>query len=92
MRKLIGVLTIAGGAMLLAPAPASAEVIYPWCAQYSGGLEGSGATNCGFVTWRQCWDTVAGGRIGDCYENPMYQSVARPGVPYKKRYRYAHPG
>lgn len=78
---------LAGGAVLmLAPAPARAEIEYPWCAQYGGGLEGSNGTNCGFSTWKQCWDTVAGGRIGDCYENPRYVGAAAP-VRHKKRYR-----
>jgi hypothetical protein len=95
MRRLVAVLAIAGGAMAMAPlaaTPAAAEVQYPWCAQYSGGAEGSGATNCGFTTWQQCWDTVAGGRVGDCFQNPAYQGVTAPQRPHKKRHVRVYPG
>ncbi|HXD46875.1 MAG TPA: DUF3551 domain-containing protein [Pseudolabrys sp.] len=77
---------VIGGAVLLAPAPAQAEIEYPWCAIYGGGLEGSNGTNCGFSTHQQCWDTVAGGRIGDCFENPRYTGAAAP-ARHKKRHR-----
>jgi hypothetical protein len=91
MRKLIGILAIAGGAALSAPTAASAQT-YPWCAQYGGGMEGSGATNCGFSTWRQCMETVAGGRIGDCFENPRYSGAALPQGPHRKRHPRPYPG
>jgi hypothetical protein len=32
---------------------------YPWCAIYSGAAVGGG-TNCGFVTFDQCMETVRG--------------------------------
>jgi hypothetical protein len=93
MHKLIAVLALAGGAALMAqPAPAKAEIAYPWCAMYSGGLEGSGATNCGFVSHQQCWDTVAQGRIGDCQPNPAYVGPATAPRPYSKRHRHVYPG
>lgn len=65
---------LAAGTMLAAlvtvSSPARAEIIYPWCAQYSD-KTGSGGTNCGFVTVQQCRDTISG--IGGiCYENPAY--------------------
>jgi Protein of unknown function (DUF3551) len=37
--------------------PAEAQN-YPWCAEYGG--TPSGPTNCGFVTFQQCLDTVSG--------------------------------
>lgn len=87
MHKLIAILAVAGGAALIAqPAPAKAEIIYPWCAIYSGGLEGNGGTNCGFETHQQCWDTVAQGRIGDCFPNGAYRGAEAPQRPHKKRY------
>ena len=87
MLRLIAILAVAGGAALvLQPAPARAEIQYPWCAIYSGGLEGSGATNCGFVTHQQCWDTVSGGRIGDCQPNPAYLGSAAPQASHRKRH------
>jgi hypothetical protein len=47
---------------------ASAEVQYPWCAEYRKPLD---ATNCGFVNYQQCRETVFG--IGGyCYPNPAY--------------------
>ena len=49
-------------------APAKAEVQYPWCAQYRKPID---ATNCGFVNYQQCRETVSG--IGGyCYRNPAY--------------------
>jgi hypothetical protein len=53
---------------LSAATPASAEVQYPWCAQYRKPID---ATNCGFVNYQQCRETVFG--IGGfCYRNPAY--------------------
>jgi hypothetical protein len=92
MRSMFLVVAIAGAASLFGASGAKAEIIYPWCAQYSGGPEGSNGTNCGFVTHQQCWDTVAGGRIGDCYQNPMYQGAAVPQAPHRKRHRHVDPG
>lgn len=51
-----------------AAAPASAEVQYPWCAQYRRPVD---ATNCGFVNYQQCMATISGVG-GICYENPAY--------------------
>jgi hypothetical protein len=51
----------------LSPA-AKAEVQYPWCAEYRPAV---GGVNCGFVTYRQCLETISG--IGGyCYRNPSY--------------------
>jgi Protein of unknown function (DUF3551) len=56
---------------------ARAEIEYPWCAQYGGGRDGMNATNCGFVTLKQCRDTISG--IGGmCYENPRYAAPNPP--------------
>ena len=43
---------------LLLPSAAHADP-YRWCAQYSE-RGGGGAENCGFVTLRQCQDTISG--------------------------------
>lgn len=67
MRKVLFVLGAVVPALLFGPASASAQN-YPWCAEYS--VRGGG-TNCGFVTYRQCMETVSG--IGGvCYRNPFY--------------------
>ena len=64
--------TIAGAALA---APAHAEVQYPWCAEYRGHV---GGTNCGFVTYQQCLETISGVG-GNCYPNPAYRPpVERP--------------
>jgi Protein of unknown function (DUF3551) len=42
---------------------------YPWCAQYSGSM--AGATNCGFVSFDQCMNTVRG-MGGFCQQNNTY--------------------
>ena len=73
MTKSIGIklalLTVAIAASAAVPAPASAEVQYPWCAQYSERTVG--ATNCGFVNYRQCRAAISGAG-GRCYRNPAY--------------------
>jgi hypothetical protein len=47
---------------------------YPWCAYYGGGEEGGG-TNCGFVSFEQCMETVRG--IGGfCDRNTQYRPPA----------------
>jgi hypothetical protein len=59
--------------------PASAEITYPWCAQYGGGRDGSGGgRNCGFWTYEQCRATVWG-TGGYCEANAMYRGP-QPGM------------
>lgn len=56
---------------------------YPWCAVYSG--DGSGGTNCGFLTIQQCRDTVSG--IGGfCAPNQFYNP--KPATRARKRQVY----
>jgi Protein of unknown function (DUF3551) len=58
--------------------PASAEITYPWCAQYSGGR--GGGRNCGFWTYEQCSATVSGISGNDvCEVNAMYRGP-QPGM------------
>jgi len=47
---------------------------YPWCADYSGSMAGS--SNCGFVSFEQCMETVRG-MGGFCNRNTQY--VPPPG-------------
>lgn len=61
------------GALLAAPRPAAAEIIYRWCAVYSERTVG--ATNCGFSTLAQCRATLSG-LGGWCMENPAYRPPA----------------
>lgn len=60
---------MAAGAALAAAMPATAHADpYRWCAEYN---TGDAARNCGFVTYRQCMETVSG--IGGyCMQNPYY--------------------
>jgi len=58
---------------LLIGAPAKAQTYYPWCAVY--GSTAGGASNCGFVSFRQCMATVSG-MGGFCQRNPFYDSQA----------------
>lgn len=56
-------------------APAEAQN-YPWCAYYSGSM-GGGGTNCGFLTFAQCMDTLSG--IGGiCMRNTQFVPPAGP--------------
>ena len=64
-------------------ASASAETVYPWCAQYAGRdggpqtagivfvMDGTGGRNCGFWTLEQCRAALMGNG-GYCDPNPMY--------------------
>ena len=61
-------------ALAVAPRPAAAEIIYPWCAVYSERTVG--ATNCGFVTLAQCRETLSG-LGGMCMQNPAYRPDER---------------
>ncbi|MGE5165401.1 MAG: DUF3551 domain-containing protein [Sphingobacteriales bacterium] len=57
---------------------------YRWCAVYSG--KGGGASNCGFLTWQQCMDTVSG--IGGfCEPNQFYNPRGAAGRPRKRQPR-----
>jgi hypothetical protein len=67
-------------AVAMSPAPAAAEVTYPWCAQYG---DPDGMRNCGFWTWEQCRAAISGNG-GYCLENPMYLGVL-PGTPRRPR-------
>lgn len=68
---------------LLVSTASRAEIIYPWCAQYS---TKGGARNCGFTTWEQCRATVSG--IGGyCIENPFYQATIT--APARRAFRQA---
>jgi hypothetical protein len=74
MLKLLTPLAISVLAVLASVQPGSAEVIYPWCAQYSGR---AGGTNCGFVSYEQCRATVSGVG-GYCSLNPWYPIEPQP--------------
>jgi hypothetical protein len=67
MRKFIVPLAISVLTMLASVEPSSAEITYPWCAQYGG----RGGRNCGFSTFEQCRATVFG-TGGYCEANPMF--------------------
>ena len=54
--------------------PASAEITYPWCAQYGR----RGGRNCGFWTYPQCMAALSGNG-GYCEANAMY-SGPQPGM------------
>jgi len=51
---------------------ASAEIYYPWCANYGS----PGGSNCGFSTHEQCMATVSG-IGGSCDPNPWYTPPSR---------------
>jgi hypothetical protein len=57
---------------------------YLWCAEYGG--TPSGPTNCGFVTFQQCLDTISG-IGGSCVRNNTYQPPPGPHPSRKVRKR-----
>jgi hypothetical protein len=50
--------------------PAAHADPYKWCAYYGGPDDGT-TVNCGFVTYKQCMDTISG-IGGTCEPNPDY--------------------
>jgi hypothetical protein len=92
MRRILPVLGLCALAFAVDSQPASAEITYPWCAQYSGGGDGAGAArNCGFWTYEQCSATVSG--IGGyCEVNAMYQGPSPGMIPPPYQIRPGPPG
>jgi hypothetical protein len=78
MRHILPVLALCVLAIAGTSEPASAEITYPWCAQYGGGRGGGGGRNCGFWTYEQCRATVWG-TGGYCEANAMYRGP-QPGM------------
>ena len=72
------------GLALIAPRPAAAEIVYPYCAMMVGEEE---AQNCGFDSLAQCRAAMSG-LPGYCMPNPRYVA-APPAAPIK---RPRHPG
>jgi Protein of unknown function (DUF3551) len=56
-------------AIAVLAAPAHAQTNYPWCSNFADGF---GGTNCGFVSYEQCMQTVRGSG-GFCNKNDMYK-------------------
>ena len=71
--RLLLIIVGAFAAIICIEKPAEAQS-YPWCAD--GNYKG-GATNCGFVTFQQCLDTVRGSG-GSCGPDPMYHPPPGP--------------
>ena len=71
MKIAMAALLLSAGSMLC-PAPASAEVEYPYCIINGGMSEGS--MSCGYVSLAQCMQTRVGTDM--CVVNPRYQAAA----------------
>ncbi len=84
MRK--GLYGLAGlvAALLAANGTAGAQEPYPWCAVYSGGRNGLGATICSFVTVEQCRATISG-LGGYCQPNPTYPAPKIKAVSHRRK-------
>ncbi len=57
---------------------------YPWCANYGSGF--GGASNCGFVSFNQCMQTL-NGMGGYCARNTQYVGPTEPRSRRYKHYR-----
>jgi hypothetical protein len=85
----LGTAVLLGLALSPLPGPAAHADPYKWCAVY-GGRDGDGGTNCGFVTYKQCLDTISG--IGGwCEPNPFYDGRTFDGSEYKPPQRVRRP-
>jgi hypothetical protein len=80
MRAMLVFLTVLTAALVIDARPGAAQE-YPWCAIYTG--RGGGATNCGFVSFPQCLDTVRGVG-GVCVQNQRYLAMASSPRPRRK--------
>jgi hypothetical protein len=88
MRRILTAVALCTLGLTANSEPASAEITYPWCAQYNGGR--GGGRNCGFWTREQCMATLSGNG-GHCEANAMYRGpqpgmIPPPGPP--GRYGY----
>ena len=82
----VAVLPVLAALGALVPATGHADP-YRWCAQY--GARRGGATNCGFVTFRQCQETVSG--IGGfCVPNQFYTGPDRTTGYGRNERQYPH--
>ena len=77
MRGLLPILTLALLGFAASGHEGRAEITYPWCAQYSSGMDGGGR-NCGFWTYHQCMAALSGNG-GYCIANAMYAGP-QPGM------------
>jgi hypothetical protein len=77
MRRILTALALCALGFTAGIEPASAEITYPWCAQYDGG-RGGGGRNCGFWTYGQCMAAISGNG-GYCVVNAMYRGP-QPGM------------
>jgi hypothetical protein len=68
----VAILALAALATLTVPGAAQQRIEYPWCANYSGGSDAGGGSNCGFTSFAQCLETLRG-MGGFCDPNPFYQ-------------------
>ena len=60
---------------------------YRWCAEYGGGGQGGGGTNCYFVTLDQCRAAISG-MGGFCRPNNFYDGrpvVTPEDIPARRR-------
>jgi hypothetical protein len=62
------------------PAQAGGGYGYPWCAQYTYGLN-----ECNFYTWQQCQVAVTGVG-GVCARNPFFRGELPPERKYRRWY------
>jgi Protein of unknown function (DUF3551) len=89
MRRIgLGTLLLAALALLPMLGSAAHADPYRWCAVYGGRTDGT-TTNCGFVTHRQCMDTISG--IGGwCEPNQFYDGRSYDGSEYRPRRHRRH--
>ena len=81
---LFAAIAIAAMAALARPA---AAIEYPWCAQYSGGEDGGGGRNCGFVSREQCMETIRG-MGGFCEQNLFYTGPAERPTKHARKHKH----
>jgi hypothetical protein len=90
MRTILPVLALALLGLVASAQQGRAEITYPWCAQYSAGMDGGGR-NCGFWTYAQCIAALSGNG-GYCESNAMYRGpqpgmISPPGGPVVRPWR-----
>jgi hypothetical protein len=80
----MAVAAVAGMALVSGTGPGAAQT-YPWCSRDMSG-DGSGGTNCGFVSYEQCMMTARGAGAF-CDRNPAYRPGAASPQPQRTKLR-----
>jgi len=76
-------------ALTFAATPARAEIDYPVCLRFYGGIELPSYDDCSFTSIAQC-NMTASGLPAQCLENPFYGVHGTPVTQPRRTHRHRH--